>query len=238
MRGTTAPRLLLELVCARMLLPGDRWSAPPPCSGWSAWNAGCRSPASAPAARPSSRRARRPPGRTRRAARAPAARTPRARPVRGRSPQTPAVRAGAAGTARQEYVRPSRAAAEARPGSPRALRHRPRSATDDWPETVQPGSGAAALRPPGTPAAPAAPVPARAATGEPDIPLPPEPTDDEDWPHPAEPGRRAGGRRQEPTAAARGRWRRLARRPSPPRRRAAVSPRPWSRPILRRPTAS
>jgi DNA polymerase-3 subunit gamma/tau len=33
----------------------------------------------------------------------------------------------------------------------------------------------------------ATPPPARAATSEPDIPLPPEPTDDEDWPHPASP---------------------------------------------------
>ena len=40
MRGTTSPRLLLELVSARMLLP--RRSATPPrcCNGWSGWSAG------------------------------------------------------------------------------------------------------------------------------------------------------------------------------------------------------
>jgi DNA polymerase-3 subunit gamma/tau len=47
------------------------------------------------------------------------------------------------------------------------------AATDDWPETVPPGSGAARS--------------AAAAAAEPDVPLPPEPTDDEDWPHPAQP---------------------------------------------------
>jgi DNA polymerase-3 subunit gamma/tau len=33
--------------------------------------------------------------------------------------------------------------------------------------------------------------PARGTSGEPDVPLPPEPTDDEDWPHPAQPAAQA-----------------------------------------------
>ena len=52
MRGTTAPRLLLELVCARMLLPDADGSAAARCSGWSASSAGCRSPGSTRAGRP------------------------------------------------------------------------------------------------------------------------------------------------------------------------------------------
>jgi DNA polymerase-3 subunit gamma/tau len=51
-------------------------------------------------------------------------------------------------------------------------------AADDWPETVRPGSGRGK---------PATPPPARATAGDPDIPLPPEPTDDEDYPHAASP---------------------------------------------------
>ena len=40
MRGTTAPRLVLELIIARMLLPGaGRLARPPCCSGWSGWSA-------------------------------------------------------------------------------------------------------------------------------------------------------------------------------------------------------
>jgi DNA polymerase III subunit gamma/tau len=77
-------------------------------------------------------------------------------------------------------VRPS----QARASSPAPAPQQPASpppAADDWPETVKPGSGAAAAPPPKAAARPAP------ASGEPDIPLPPEPTDDEDWPRPARP---------------------------------------------------
>jgi DNA polymerase-3 subunit gamma/tau len=77
-------------------------------------------------------------------------------------------------------VRPS----QARASSPAPAPQQPASpppAADDWPETVKPGSGAAAAPPPKAAAGPAP------ASGEPDIPLPPEPTDDEDWPRPARP---------------------------------------------------
>jgi DNA polymerase-3 subunit gamma/tau len=54
-------------------------------------------------------------------------------------------------------------------------------------------------------------------TGEPDVPLPPEPTDDEDWPHPAEPAaaRAAAARVAEPRPPA-----------SPPRAAAGSTPAP------------
>ena len=45
MRGTTSPRLVLELLCARMLLPARRPATPLCCSAWSEWNGGWRSPA-------------------------------------------------------------------------------------------------------------------------------------------------------------------------------------------------
>jgi DNA polymerase-3 subunit gamma/tau len=74
---------------------------------------------------------------------------------------------------------------------------------DDWPETVPPGSGAARTAAAATSRPPAeAPPRAPRATGEPDIPLPPEPTDDEDWPHPAQPA--AAGAAAARTEAARG----------------------------------
>jgi DNA polymerase III subunit gamma/tau len=99
--------------------------------------------------------------------------------------------AAAAETGRKEYVRPSQRAAAPTP-APAAPAASAAPAADDWPETVQPGSGRSrpAAAAPAAPAPPSAPqtdrTPAPAA-GEPDIPLPPEPTDDEDWPHPASP---------------------------------------------------
>jgi DNA polymerase-3 subunit gamma/tau len=64
---------------------------------------------------------------------------------------------------------------------------------------------------------PPAATPPAPAVGEPDIPLPPEPTDDEDWPHPAEPaaGREAAERVTAPAAT-----------PSAPRAAAESSPAP------------
>ena len=52
MRGTTSPRLVLELMCARMLLPGGIDLATGRCcSGWSGWNGGWPSPATSGPAR-------------------------------------------------------------------------------------------------------------------------------------------------------------------------------------------
>jgi DNA polymerase-3 subunit gamma/tau len=102
---------------------------------------------------------------------------------------------------------------------------------------VPPGSGAArtaaaeksaqqpATPPPGTARATADATPserpARAAAGEPDIPLPPEPTDDEDWPHPAEPAaaRAAAARTDQAGGAA-------PASASPPRAAAESAPAP------------
>jgi DNA polymerase-3 subunit gamma/tau len=70
----------------------------------------------------------------------------------------------------------------------------PAASTDDWPETVPPGSGGRS-----TPSAAAV----RRTSAEPDVPLPPEPTDDEDYPHDAQPAAvRAAAERTD--AAARG----------------------------------
>jgi DNA polymerase III subunit gamma/tau len=79
---------------------------------------------------------------------------------------------------------------------------------------VPPGSGAGRSAPKRP-----AETPARAA-GEPDIPLPPEPTDDEDWPHPAQPGaaRAAAARTEEARTG--------APDPSPPRAAAESAPAP------------
>jgi len=80
------------------------------------------------------------------------------------------------------------------------------AATDDWPETVKPGSGAVA-----------AAASAKPASVEPDIPLPPEPSDDEDWPHPAQPAaaQAAADRVEHPATPA-----------GPPRAAAEHSPAP------------
>ncbi|SEP21837.1 DNA polymerase III subunit gamma and tau [Trujillonella endophytica] len=224
MRGTTAPRLLLELVCARMLLPGtddaaaatlqrlERLERRMSIAGEHAGRPAAEAPAPqspvrealvreapvreapvrAPEARPDTR--------------APEVRAPEA-PVRESPAAAPAPAerpAAAAAGSRREYVRPSRSAPAAAPAPAPAAPAPAATADDDWPETTQPGSGAAASGSPAraAAAAPAAPVPAvpaapstpeqepprpRPTTDEPDIPLPPEPTDDEDWPHPAEP---------------------------------------------------
>jgi DNA polymerase-3 subunit gamma/tau len=208
MRGTTAPRLLLELVCARMLLPATDGSAAATLqrlerlerrmsiAGEHAGRPGAETPvreapvreAPAPAAA---------------AHDAPAAAAPAA-------PAAPVPDREQAGQ-RREFVRQS----QARPESQSPARPEPApapAATDDWPETVPPGSGSS--KP--APATASAAAPAR-ATPEPDIPLPPEPTDDEDWPHPAQSAaaRAAAVRVEEPTAAV-----------SPPRVAAESSPVP------------
>jgi DNA polymerase III subunit gamma/tau len=176
MRGTTAPRLLLELVCARMLLPATDESSAALLQrlerlerrmSIAGEHAG-RPVAAEPVERPVAREPERAP--------APAAPAPSAPSPSAPSPSVPSTPAGT----RKEYVRPS----QARASSPAPAPQQPASpppAADDWPETVKPGSGAAAAPPPKAAAGPAP------ASGEPDIPLPPEPTDDEDWPRPARP---------------------------------------------------
>jgi DNA polymerase-3 subunit gamma/tau len=233
MRGTTAPRLLLELVCARMLLPGVDGSAvatlqrlerlerrmsiagehagrPPAGIAQQEPPRGADPrPAPAPAPTPAREPARAPepvrataPEPVRAAAPEPA-RAAAPEPVRAAAPQP--VREQPAAAA-QGYVRPSQRRAPAAPAQAPAAPAAAAPAADDWPETVQPGSGgrsaAAATAAPG-PAAPAGRPPTAAVrprTDEPDIPLPPEPTDDEDWPHPAQPAavRAAAERVQDP----------------------------------------
>jgi DNA polymerase-3 subunit gamma/tau len=174
MRGTTAPRLLLELVCARMLLPATDGSAAATLQRLErlerrmsiAGETAGRPVPEAPVREAPVREApvREAPVREAPERPSPAAPLPAAAPA-------PVPDAGS----RKEYVRPSQRSEAPRPaarpqGSPVP------AAADDWPETVQPGSGKSR-----------APQPAREATGEPDIPLPPEPTDDEDYPHPPSP---------------------------------------------------
>lgn len=217
MRGTTAPRLLLELVCARMMLPGTDDSAVATLQrlerlerrmSIAGEHAG-RPPAEV-APQESPRAAAPRPAPVREAAPEPVRPAPAAAP----QPAAPAAPAAPPAAAAAGYVRPSQrrdAAAPAQaPTAPAASA--PAAGADDWPETVQPGSARRAAAPPAPAAsapaadgpAPSAPGRPRVATGEPDIPLPPEPTDDEDWPHPAQPEavRAAAARTQEPPAPA------------------------------------
>ncbi|MGY1844867.1 DNA polymerase III subunit gamma and tau [Modestobacter sp. SYSU DS0875] len=207
MRGTTAPRLLLELVCARMLLPGVDGSATATLQRLERLERRM-SIAGEHAGRPVEGIAA--PVRE-------AAAPVREAPAQVREPvvREPAAAAPETAGSRPAYVRPSQRSAEsARAAAPAPAAERPAAApappapaatrpapaatptapaveegADGWPVTARPGSGAparpAAAAP--TPAAPAAAPEERrrsAATGEPDIPLPPEPTDDEDWPQP------------------------------------------------------
>ncbi|HET6392982.1 MAG TPA: DNA polymerase III subunit gamma/tau, partial [Blastococcus sp.] len=193
MRGTTAPRLLLELVCARMLLPATDGSAAATLQrlerlerrmSIAGEHAGRPEAAVREAPREAPARevpAREPAPRPAPAAVAPATPAAPAAAPAAPAPAAPAPAAPAPGS-RKEYVRPSQRSEAPRPAAAAAPAAQAPAAADDWPETIQPGSGR------GKPAAPAAPAPsaertpARAA-GEPDIPLPPEPTDDEEWPH-------------------------------------------------------
>ncbi|HEV7188001.1 MAG TPA: DNA polymerase III subunit gamma and tau [Blastococcus sp.] len=166
MRGTTAPRLLLELVCARMLLPGTDASAVATLQRLERLERRM-SIAGEHAGRPGAEA----PVRDATPAPAPA-------PARAAAAPAPAAEPAAPAESRREYVRPSQAApskrADAAPAARAAAPTAP--AGTDWPETVPPGSGAARTA-----------ATRKVATGEPDIPLPPEPTDDEDWPQPARP---------------------------------------------------
>ncbi|MGY2004387.1 DNA polymerase III subunit gamma and tau [Blastococcus sp. SYSU DS1024] len=268
MRGTTAPRLLLELVCARMLLPatdgsaaatlqrlerlerrmsiagehagrpreeiGSRESAPvepaPAPEQDRAAPSGPRrefvrrsqAPAEPAAPAPSEVRPA-PPAAEQRPA--PAAPAPTAPAPTAPAPTAPAP---AARPATPPPVTPAPAAAAPAPaapagdGWPETARpgggSRP-AAADDWPETAQPGSRprtAPSAPPPSAPGGDPARRP-RVTAEEPDIPLPPEPTDDEDWPHPARPGavRAAAARVEQPRPPA-----------SPPRAAAESAPAP------------
>jgi DNA polymerase-3 subunit gamma/tau len=210
MRGTTAPRLLLELVCARMLLPETDGSAVATLqrlerlerrlsiagehAGRPAPEVGLRDVAARPPARE--------PGRDAPAAAPPVTASPAARaaaPQASAGPSAappgeapPGDRAEPAATGRREFVRRSQAGSDA-PDARSAPAVAPAAApaaaaADDWPETVLPGSGAARSAT-AAQARPAGPPPraSRGAAAEPDIPLPPEPTDDEEWPHAAQP---------------------------------------------------
>ncbi|MGZ4627163.1 MAG: DNA polymerase III subunit gamma/tau, partial [Kineosporiaceae bacterium] len=222
MRGTTAPRLLLELLCARMLLPAtdssssavlqrlERIERRLSIAGEHAGRGDDVPPVREPetyAVPPAPERPapERPAGPRREYVRPSQARTTEPRTAEA-APPAPAPAAPAA---------PAPAAAA--PAAPAATAQAP-AVEDDWPETVQPGSG--------LPTRPAAAAPATSdrpaahvASGEPDVPLPPEPTDDEDWPHPARPAdaAAAAARVQSPTPA---------QPAAPPRAAAESSPAP------------
>ncbi|MEU2348994.1 DNA polymerase III subunit gamma and tau [Modestobacter sp. NPDC049651] len=192
MRGTTAPRLLLELVCARMLLPAvdgsaqatlqrlERLERRMSIAGEHAGRPAGSFTAPAPVAAP-----------------VPAAAPPQAAPTQAAPTQATPARPPAADTGnRPAYVRPSQrgqadpapapaapAAAAPRAPEPAAAEQPPASAApepatpapapegdDGWPTPARPGA-AAARRP--------APAPA--------------PEGDDGWPVPAQPG---GGRRE------------------------------------------
>ncbi|MGY2074757.1 DNA polymerase III subunit gamma and tau [Blastococcus sp. SYSU DS0828] len=251
MRGTTAPRLLLELVCARMLLPATDGSAAATLqrlerlerrmsiagehAGRPREEIGSREGAPVEAA-PAPEPDRAAPSGPRRefvrrsqAPAEPAAPAPAAQPTAPAPAAQPAAPAPAAQPAAPAAAARPTPAAPAADGWPETARPgggaRPAPA-DDWPETAQPGSRprtAPSAAPPSTPppsAPPAGGDPARrprVTAEEPDIPLPPEPTDDEDWPHPAQPGavRAAAARVEQPRPPA-----------SPPRAAAESAPAP------------
>ncbi|UOY00124.1 DNA polymerase III subunit gamma and tau [Blastococcus sp. PRF04-17] len=206
MRGTTAPRLLLELVCARMLLPETDGTAAATLQRLERLERRL-SIAGEHAGRAGGGAMAEPPLREAPPATAPAP----AAAVRAPEPTAP----------RKEYVRPSQRPATPEP-TPAAAAAAPPTATptDEWPETVKPGSGAG--RSGGRPQPEARPS-SRPTAAEPDIPLPPEPTDDEDWPHPASPAAgRAAAERIEVAGAGGG----AASAGAPPRAAAESSPAP------------
>jgi DNA polymerase-3 subunit gamma/tau len=196
MRGTTAARLLLELVCARMLLPETDASAAATLQRlerlerrMSIAGEHAGRPVTEVPVREAAPRAA--PVREAPVREAPVPEVPvREAAVR----EAPAVEAAprpaapAPASSREGYVRPSQQRPEtAPPSSARPAAAATVPAADDWPETVQPGSGRGAAAAASAAPAGRGPAPVRATTGEPDIPLPPEPTDDEDWPHAASP---------------------------------------------------
>ncbi|MGY2083121.1 DNA polymerase III subunit gamma and tau [Blastococcus sp. SYSU DS0539] len=277
MRGTTAPRLLLELVCARMLLPatdgsaaatlqrlerlerrmsiagehagrpvaevGHREAVPAETPRETPRAAAPAAPVSGPTqdtAAAASRRefVRRSQAQQQQAARPEAPPTASAPPAAAPPPQAaapapaapaPPAPAPAPTSAAPELAAPAAPAPAAsgdgwpetaKPGSrPRPAAAAPAASADDWPETARPGSRPRAA-PPAPTAAPPTPEPAqrpRVTAEEPDIPLPPEPTDDEDWPHQSRPAavQAAAARVEQPRPPA-----------SPPRAAAESAPAP------------
>ncbi|MCW2579668.1 MAG: polymerase subunit gamma and tau, partial [Blastococcus sp.] len=206
MRGTTAPRLLLELVCARMLLPETDGSAVATLqrlerlerrmsiAGEHAGRVGGEAPVhEAPVHEAPVRQApvQQAPVREAPVVEAPVQQAPvqqapvRETPARAAAAPAPAAPAPApesdSAASRREFVRRSQGAADGPPARPAAAPAAAASGTD-WPETVAPGSGAGrSAAGPKTASGPAAPKAAPSADS--DIPLPPEPTDGEDWPH-------------------------------------------------------
>ncbi len=241
MRGTTAPRLLLELVCARMLLPGvdgsavatlqrlERLERRMSIAGEHAGRPAAEAPPQ-PAPEPHRDAVEVPPAGAPRVTAEDRPRPTYVRPSQGR-PETPPVprpveqpqppvdrpavptqgaptpttpiQAGAVSTG-AEQDRPETAAPAPTPASTSTAPPAAAPAeVDGWPETAAPGSPmppTARSTGSATPSAPAeAQTRARATDAEPDIPLPPEPTDDEDWPQPARPP--AARQAQPPTQA-------------------------------------
>jgi DNA polymerase-3 subunit gamma/tau len=200
MRGTTAPRLLLELVCARMLLPGVDGSAAAtlqrlerlerrmsiagehagrPEAPVAAAPVAPTAPVRAPAPPRESVRAAAPPTAAPPTPAAPApVAAPPAAPVAPVAEPVPA----AAGAGRPAYVRPSQTRPAAQPQVAPAAASAAPEGDDGWPVTARPGAPASANPPPVANTPPAERPRPPVAAGEPDVPLPPEPTDDEDWP--------------------------------------------------------
>ncbi|MFP5372272.1 MAG: DNA polymerase III subunit gamma and tau [Actinomycetes bacterium] len=197
MRGTTAPRLLLELVCARMLLPATDASAAATLQRlerlerrMSIAGEHAGRPAEAPA-----RPATPPVAAAVPTAVVPTVTVPAAAPPAAAAAPELAVAQRTSGSPTREFVRRSQTRTE--PSVPPPAAAAAPAGADDWPDTVPPGSGkgrgAVAGSRAGRPGSPS----------EPDIPLPPEPTDDEDYPHAAQPAAvRAAADRTD--AAARG----------------------------------
>jgi DNA polymerase-3 subunit gamma/tau len=210
MRGTTAPRLLLELVCARMMLPATDGSSVATLQRlerlerrMSIAGEHAGRPAGDPPVREAEVRTAVPEPEPRTPVREPEVRTPVREPAPRPEPEAPPVPAAppAASPAepRTGYVRPSQRREAPATSAPAAAAAPAAASADDWPETVPPGSGAARSAS-AAQARSAADAPPRApAASEPDVPLPPEPTDDEDWPHSAQPAaaRAAAARTEE-----------------------------------------
>jgi DNA polymerase-3 subunit gamma/tau len=155
MRGTTAPRLLLELVCARMLLPATDGSAAATLQRLERLERRM-SIAGESAGRPAE------------AAAAPV--DPAPSPARAPEPEPDRPAAP-----RRAYVRPSqRGAAPAALEQPAAPAPAAPAAADDWPETVRPGSAAAPPRPAATTGEPDVPLPPEPTDDE-DWPQPARP---------------------------------------------------------------
>ncbi|HEY0508074.1 MAG TPA: DNA polymerase III subunit gamma/tau, partial [Blastococcus sp.] len=227
MRGTTAPRLLLELVCARMLLPETDGSAVATLQrlerlerrmSIAGEHAG-RSMPEAPVRDASARQApveqvpvREAPVREAPVQQAPVQQAPvreaPTRPAVVREPVDAPAPAGPAPAARPVAAPPTPPASPTPAAPAAASAAAPAAAAGtDWPETIAPGSGGGrSASGPRSAAGPAGPKAAAAVpSADSDIPLPPEPTDDEDWPHtPSPSAARAAAARTEAADGAHG----------------------------------